>query len=127
MVVEHAHWEREGDLKGGIVQVWWWSAACVEGAYWDGGGEDQGGNVTGKSDDGGRDGGGLSAHVCDVICDRSRGHGHREVAIAVGGVNGNDVGCLDCRVWLYDVACIDEGGGYGGGVEGERRRQIGVL
>ena len=56
MVVEHAHREREGDLKGRVVQVWWWSAACVEGTYRDGGGEDQSGKVAGESDNGGSDG-----------------------------------------------------------------------
>ena len=122
MVVKHAHWEGEGDLKGGVVQVWRWSAACVEGAYWDGRGEDQGGNVAGESDNGGSDGCGFSGQVRNVVCDCGCCYGYREVAIADGGVDGNDVGCLNCCVWLYDVACVDEGGGYGGGGDGERRR-----
>ena len=56
MVVEHAHWEREGDLKGSVVQVWWWSAVWVEGGFRDGGGEVQRGDVGGECDNGSSDG-----------------------------------------------------------------------
>ena len=126
-MVEHPHCEGEGDLKGSVVQVWWWSTACVEGPYWDGGGEDQRGNVAGECDNGGSDGCGFSGQVCDFICDGIRGYGYREIASGFGGVDGNNVGCFDCCVWLCDEACVDKGRGDGCGEEGVRRRQIGVL
>ena len=61
------------------------------------------------------------------MCDGSRGYGYQDIATGVGGVDGNDVGCLERCVWLYDVTCVDEGGGNGCGDEGVSRRQIGIL
>ena len=127
MVVEHAHRERQRDFKHSVVQVRRSSAARVGRAYRDGGREDQGGNVAGERDNGRSDGCGFGRHVRDVIRNRRRRHGDGEIAVADSGVDGDDVGRFDRRVWLDYVACVDEGGGYGGGGQGEGRRQVGIL
>lgn len=130
-MVKHAHLERKRDLERGIVQIRRRRAVRAERADRHGGREDEGGDVAGERDDGGRDGRGFGRELRDVVRNRSRGQGHGYGNDVVGVFDsregGDDVRCRDGRVGLDEVRRRDERGGYGGGGVGEGFGRDGIF